>query len=87
MSTDGAGSTDEVLVELNPPVLAEATAVGRRPAPSAAKPTWVDYAVGLGASRDSITGGTKHWDADVEQYVALELTKDALIELADRLGG
>lgn len=89
MSTDGSGLTDEAHAELNPAEADEPTTAGvNRPADSAAKAAWVDHVVSLGVDRDAVTGGSKHWDDEAQDYVpAPTLSKDELVELADRLGG
>jgi hypothetical protein len=63
-----------------------------RPADSADKDKWIDYCVALGASRDYLTSDTQHvvtvdavGEAEYEEHAAL--TKNELIDLADRLGG
>jgi hypothetical protein len=59
-----------------------------RPADSAAKAEWVDYAVALGADRTYIDGDTEHYDENDEAYhTDSGLTVSDLRELADRLGG
>lgn len=82
--------SDEAIAKLNPPpaeVTDEQPGVNR-PADSAAKAAWVDHVVSLGADRDAVTGGSKHWDDEARDYVpAASLSKDELMELADRLGG
>lgn len=93
LATGGSVDIDDLaaLATPQPPSL-------RRPAVSASRAKWVDYVVGLGADRDRVGGRTKHYGVVphssgvpglLEQgYAALPaLTKDELIDLADRLGG
>lgn len=97
MTTDGAGLTDEVIPELNPPPaeVTDAEPGLHRPADSASKADWVEYVVALGADRAAVAGESEHWDPTAVasggtggDYVrAPELTKAELVELADRLNG
>lgn len=93
MSTDGAGLTDDVQAELNPKATAlpadQPDRIPDRPADGAAKAKWVDYVVALGASRD-VAVDTEHWEGDPDDghpVTVPALTRDELVELADRLGG
>lgn len=91
VSTDSGGLRDDVRVELNPdpdPVSGEAPSSLRRPAESANKRAWLDYAVDLGADRAFLEGTSRHWSDDVTDYVSADaLTREQLIDLADRLDG
>lgn len=90
MSTDSAGGKDEAVAELNPSTAdAKVARPGvQRPGDSAAKATWVDHVVSLGADRAAVSGSSVHWDEAAQEYVsAPELSKAELVELANRLGG
>lgn len=94
MSGDSAGLSDEVHAELNPadPLAPQdqAPSVPARPADGAPKARWADYVVALGADRAFVSADTQHWegDKDTGRLVTLPgLTRDELIDLADRLGG
>jgi hypothetical protein len=58
-----------------------------RPADGATKAKWVDYCVALGADRTFLTSDTEHNDGTGTIVTEPALTRDELIELADRLGG
>lgn len=59
-----------------------------RPADGATKAKWVDYCVALGADRTFLISDTEHFDAEAgEPVTEPALTRDDLIDLADRLGG
>lgn len=100
--SDSNGMTDGVGVELNPDAEDVDTGREieqlARPAASAARGAWVDYVVSLGADRGHVDAGTVHYDPDLDpdsedpdadhyRRRAGGLTKDELVELADRLGG
>jgi hypothetical protein len=92
MSSDSAGIRDSVEPALNPDDMDQLTPTGEqappvppRPADGATKATWTDYLVALGAEEEALAGRTEHWNGD-EYEPAKDLTRDELIELADRLG-
>ena len=91
MATNDSGLVDEVDVELNPagpdPDRGPQQApIPDRPADGASRDKWVDYVVALGAARDFVTAETRHFDG-IEYVTEPALSRPALIELADRLGG
>lgn len=89
---DGSGMTDSVNAALNdddePDRGEQPQAIPDRPADGAPKAKWVDYVVALGADRTFVTEDTEHHDAELgEAATEPGLSRDELIELADRLGG
>lgn len=99
MASDSNTRLDGAVVELNGEVVhGEHTGQGydnlpalERPADSAGKAAWVDYAVALGADRTYLEGDTEHTAYDQggnpEYVTSPGLTKPELVELADRLEG
>src|SRR5215218_5507023 len=100
MPTEDNDRVDEVAVSLNgdndpDQDHVDLPRIGKRPADSAAKGEWVDYCVALGADRHYLENLTEHYDGTayvdgVEQAVYEQhpaLTKEELVDLADRLGG
>jgi hypothetical protein len=91
MATDGSGITDDVRAELNPPpeeAPAQTPHRPQRPADGATKAKWLDYVAALGVDRDFLEGKTEHFDDSVgERVKAKALSREELIELADRLEG
>jgi hypothetical protein len=93
MSSDGSGIRDTTQVELNPPGAEldngpQPEPIPARPADGATKAKWLDYVVRLGADQDWVSGHTAHWDDTQGRYVQSKaLSRDELIELANRLGG
>lgn len=80
--------TDTVTVHLNGQDVTTGPKLSKRPADSASKGAWVDYAVDLGAERAYLTdGGDYHDPATGETTRAGGLTKAELIALCNRLGG
>lgn len=80
--------TDEVQVHLNGVEVTNGATLPKRPAASASKAAWIDYAVALGADRAHITDGGSYIDSETEEVTEQGgLTKDAIVALADRLGG
>lgn len=92
MATSDSGLSDEIAVILNPdpdePAPAPATdPVPDRPDDGASKSSWRDYAIALGADV-GVSMDTEHWDPAAGQYVTEKaLSREQLIELADRIGG
>jgi hypothetical protein len=59
-----------------------------RPPRNAGSTVWLRYVAALGADPGLVGGAGRHWDAAVGGYVTHPaLTRDQLIDLADRLGG
>lgn len=92
--TDGAGLTDEFVLELNPvdsddtPTSPQLPAVPERPADDAGPEAWVAYCVALGADEAFLTQTTEHWDTERSRRGEIgALDKDTLIRLATHLGG
>lgn len=91
MSSD-SGLRDDVHAALNEPdpgpSAPQPEPVGDRPGQSAGRAKWVDYCVRLGADRDAIEGRTEHWSDEHRAYMpGAALTRDRLVDLAERLGG
>jgi hypothetical protein len=98
MANDGSGITDDVQADLNPDddfgeftdsgPAAEQSPAPERPANGANKAKWLDYVASLGVDRDFLEGNTEHYDdSKGERMPSKALTRDELIELADRLEG
>jgi hypothetical protein len=93
MADDRSGISDGAQADLNPTGPdpdngPQPDPIPDRPADGATKAKWADYCVALGADRTFITSDTEHFDADANEAVTEPaLTRDELIELADRLGG
>lgn len=93
MTSSDGGLRDSIQAELNPQD-DETAGVGvegvtpARPADGAAKARWVDYVVALGADRAHVEGTSQYWSDEANDYVqAAGLTRDELVDLADRLSG
>lgn len=91
MATSSSGLRDEATAELGPAgpepdYGPQADPIPARPSDGAGKDSWVGYVVALGADRTYVTTTTAHFDGeDYGEHAGL--TKEQLIDLADRLGG